>query len=143
MAHEPIRSIIHKKVGGGPLHAHIILIYTHMALQKGYRVEDDTKVMPQLGMELPDVVITKTEKVHDGARIVRKTWRYRVEVIDTHDPVPDGSLRGGYDGLFKLFVSEAAKWCAAGHGDKYDCPTPPNHPLCYDSIIRLCERNLP
>ena len=153
MSYEPLRSVIHKKVGGGDLHAHIILIYTHLAQKRGYRVDDDTKFLPQAGMELPDAVLSRTDKVHEGARIVRKTWRYRVEVIDTHDPIPDGAglLKGGYDGVFKLFVREAEKWCRQAHGEHdglsraeqlaRDWNT--GHHLCYESIIRLCERNLP
>lgn len=146
-------SILHLKLGGGTRHRTVCAVLGALAPLRGWRVDDFTAYRPQEGQQLPDLVISKTEKVHDGPRIIRKDYRYRIEVIDTHDPIPDGNPGFGFNGVVKVLIADWERRCSSGHdrGDEQG-PNPsqfvneissrPHFP-CYDGLIWLLERSLP
>jgi hypothetical protein len=137
MTADPKTSTLRLKIGGGTRHRIVCAALGALALERGWRVDDFTAYRPQEGQVLPDLVISKSEKVHQGARIVRKDYRYRIEVIDSHDPIPDGNPGFGFNGVVKVLVSDWERHCS----DKSLENLP--HPPCYDGLLWLLERSLP
>ena len=106
-----VKQTIHIKLGGGMQHRLGIVIAAEVATRKGYKVEDMTTWRGQ-DME-PDLVIVRRDRVPTGTGDGRgtvggswRTFRYRVEVIDTHDPVPDWDPKGGFDEVIKINVGD-------------------------------------
>jgi len=96
------KSILRLKVGGGVLHRIGILIAADVALRKGYKVEDMTGWRGS--GEEPDLVIVKREKMMNVPKRPWASFRLRLEIIDSHDPVPQWDGGGGYDELIKIHV---------------------------------------
>src|SRR3990167_185205 len=150
MTAEPLRSIFHLKVGGGTRHKIATMAFAVIAAEKGFRIEDSSRIIPQKGDELPDLVICKEDRFHDGAKRYKKVLRWAIEIVDTHNPIRRENWPG-YEDTLRVFIKKAEKWCAEGHGAcpngdvriQSATPGPPlPHPLCLDSLVRLCERSL-
>lgn len=73
-----------------------------VAAAKGWAVErqDYYKGLPTE----PDLVIRREETMIDGPRRKKMVLRYRVEVVATHDPLPDGR-DPQYDDVLKIDIS--------------------------------------
>src|SRR3990167_7264134 len=145
------------KLGGGLRNRIAICAYAVVAAKNGWRVLP----MDRYGNdgEIPDLVIEKEDRMRDGSRRWNEKLRYRVEVIDTHDPVPDYKPGdGGYQDCVKVFLKKGYEYCGSAHGNvvgdnlaerlassetalEFDGFA--EHPLCLDGLIWLCERNLP
>jgi len=93
-----VKQTAHIKLHGGQRHRLGIAIAAEVATRKGYLVED-MSTWRGSGEE-PDLVLRKREKIGREWKILR----YRLEVIDTHDPVPNWDKSGGYDDLIKIRV---------------------------------------
>ena len=143
MSREPLSTIFHVKVGGATRHKITTMAYAVIAAEKGWRVEDNTRLIAQKGDEIPDLVISKEDRFHDGARRYKKTLRYAIEIVDTHDPERSEKWLG-YEDTIKVYIKKAEEWCRFAHGPLEDYIVGGNsHPLCLDSLIRLCERSIP
>ena len=149
MTAEPLRSIFHLKVGGGTRHKIATMAFAVIAAEKGFRIEDSSRIIPQKGDELPDLVISKEDRFHDGAKRYKKVLRWAIEVVDTHDPIRRENWPG-YEDTLKVYIKKAEEWCFSGHQSHFPIavekiskgPEHP-HPLCLDSLVRLCERSIP
>src|SRR3990167_1339764 len=133
------------KLGGGLRHRIAICAYAVVAAKNGWRVLP----MDRYGNdgEIPDLVIEKEDRMRDGSRRWNEKLRYRVEVIDTHDPVPDYKPGdGGYQDCVKVFLKKGDDHCAHNHAPanlKHIHAESETHPLCLGGLIWLCERCLP
>ena len=101
MSNVLVRQTVHIKLHGGVTHRLGIAIAAEVAARKGYAVED-MSTWRGAGEE-PDLVIRKREKLGPGPQ-GWKVLRFRLEIIDTHDPVPEWDRKGGYDELYKIHV---------------------------------------
>ena len=102
MSHPGVRHFLSLKLGGSDEHRIAIAMAAIYAAQRGFRV-DDQQYYKGLPTE-PDLVISRREKLRDGARIRDVPFRFRVEVVDTHDPIPDGKDKS-YDDVLKINIS--------------------------------------
>src|SRR5947208_17024369 len=98
-----VRHFISLKVGGSDEHRIAQCMAAIYASQRGWRVEgqENYKGLPSE----PDLVISKRDKIRDGARIREIPIRYRIEVVSTHDPVPSGR-DPSYDDVLKIFIGD-------------------------------------
>ena len=127
--------IFHLKLGGGERHRLAICAFAIVAAKNGWKVLPTDKYVD----EIPDLIIEKQDRFSEGARRRTETMRYRIEVIDTHDPVPDYKPGdGGYTDCIKVLIRDADTWCSTGH-----LVASFGHPLCIDGLFWLCERSLP
>ena len=130
--------IFHLKLGGGIRHRLAICAYAIVAAKNGWRGLPTDRFGNE--GEIPDLIIEREDRIHEGARRRNVKFRYRVEIIDTHDPVPDYKPGdGGYQDCIKVFLKKGEEFCLRGH----DLTPPQNHSLCLDGLLWLCERNLP
>ena len=100
--HPAVRHFLSLKLGGSDEHRIAIAMAAIYSAQRGFRV-DDQQYYKGLPTE-PDLVISRREKMRDGPRIREVLFRYRVEVIAAHDPVPDGKDKS-YDDVLKINIS--------------------------------------
>ena len=146
MTSEPLRSIFHLKTGGGTRHKIATMAFAVIAAERGFRIEDNTRIVPQKGDELPDLVISKEDRFHDGAKRYKKVLRWAIEIVDSHDPVRRENWPG-YEDTLRVLIKKAEEWCLDAHLEKNVVFLRPStmkaHPLCLDSLVRLCERSLP
>ena len=149
MTAEPLRSIFHLKVGGATRHKIATCAMAVVAAHAGFKIEDNTRIVPQKGDELPDLVISKEDRFHDGAKRYKKVLRWAIEIVDTHDPKRAENWPG-YEDVLRVYIKKAEEWCKNAHDGQFYADTitmnsqvPCPHPLCLDSLIRLCERSLP
>ena len=137
---------MHLKLGGGIRHKIATCAMAVVAAHGGFKIEDNTRIVPQKGDELPDLVISKEDRFHDGAKRYTKVLRWAIEVVDTHEP-KRAERWPGYEDTLKVFIKKAENWCLDAHPEKnvvYLLPsTMKPHPLCLDSLIRLCGACLP
>jgi len=132
MTREPAKYIFHLKLGGGDRHKLAICAMAITAAKNGFRV------LPTdgYGEMVPDLIIQREDVFHDGAHRIHKRLTYRVEVVDTHDPIPDSKPGGQFDDVVKVLLSKADVFCDTEH---IGWP----HPLCIQGLFWLCERSLP
>ena len=144
MSGGPVKLIL----GGGDIHQLGIAAAAIVALEKGYEVEDMTHYRPGEGGEIPDLILRKKIPAWNGRKKAVLTQRYRLEVIDSHDPVGDftaeAARRGGYEDIIKVFISKAEERCDGNHvGELTYLPTMQQHPLCIESLLTECRRQIP
>jgi hypothetical protein len=93
------RATVRLSLGGGPRHRLATLIAAEVALEKKYHLEDTTTWRG--GRVIPDLVLSKNGR----------SWKDRetlwLEVIDTHDPRREWSIRGyGVRDVLALFIAD-------------------------------------
>ena len=142
--------IMHLKLGGGDRHRLAICAIAIVAAKNGFRIERmDEYHTGQEGSEIPDLVIKRTERMLEGPRRWSETMRYRVEVVDTHDPVPDWKPgKDGFDDCVKVQLVRGDDYCWKGHGKNPNSVVGQGgdenpHSLCIEGLFWLCERSLP
>lgn len=130
--------IFHIALGGGDRHKLGICAMAIAATNNGYKVENMDSYRPGHKGEVPDLIISRQEKMISGPRRYQKSFRYRVEIIDTNDPVPDpeASLLMGFDDVVKVELKKGDDYCAG------PCGTAP-HMLCVKGLLKICEAALP
>lgn len=131
--------IFHILLGGGDRHKLAICALAIVAANSGYKVERmDLYKVGQYG-EVPDLIISKKHKVRqpDVRGLFWKTYRYRCEIVDTHDPLLNyKSLLAGFDDVVKVELKRGDDYCAG------PCGTAP-HLLCVKGLLKICEAALP
>lgn len=137
--------IFHIRLGGHDRHKLAICAMAITASNHGYKVEDMTFYRPGQTGEVPDLVINRREKMRDGPKKYEQTFRYRVEIIDSNDPVPNpkASLLMGFDDVVKVLLKGGDRYCYSGHAGRNPQAPLASHPLCVDGLLQLCERSLP
>ena len=139
MSGGPVKLIL----GGGDIHQLGIAAAAIVALEKGYEVEDMTHYRPGEGGEVPDLILRKKIPAWNGRKKAVLTQRYRLEIIDSHDPVGDftaeAARRGGYEDIIKIFISKAEERC----DEDYVEGVTQSHPLCIESLLTECRRQIP
>jgi len=147
MSGGPVKIIL----GGGEIHQIGIAAAAIVALEKGYDVEDMTHYRPGEGGEVPDLILTKRLRGWKKLRPIQGfVQRYRLEVIDSHDPVGDftaeAARRGGYADIIKVFISKAETRCSKNHvgiPTRLELEHPQSHPLCIEALLEECRRQIP
>src|SRR6266699_5234932 len=101
-ARPDVRHFLSLKVGGSNEHRIAQCMAAIWSTQQGWRVESQENYRG-LPTE-PDLVISRRDKIRDGARIREIPLRYRIEIIGTHDPIPDG-IDKSYDEVLKIHIA--------------------------------------
>src|SRR3990167_8647543 len=141
MTSEPLRSIFHIKAGGATCHKIATMAFAVIAAEKGFRIEDSSRIVPQKGDELPDLVISKEDRFHDGAKRYKKVLRWAIEVVDTHDPIRRENWPG-YEDTLKVYIKKAEEWCANGHGLLRDSMNEADRLASIETTARSEERRV-
>ena len=123
--------------GGGPVHQVGIACAAIVALEKGYAIADMTAFRPGQTGDAPDLIISKSEKRDDPGSGYKRWFKdqWRVEVIDSNDPVPDWTAdtakSAGYVDIVKIEIAKAKKGC---NGES----TP-----CIACLLEYCRERIP
>ena len=124
-------------LGGGPVHQVGIACAAIVALGNGYAIAVMTVFRPGQTGDAPDLIIYKAERVRDNTarttRWIKRSWR--VEVIDSNDPVPDWTAdtakSAGYVDIVKIEIAKAKAGC---NGETVPCVA---------CLLEYCRERIP
>ena len=144
--------IWHIYLGGNRRHKMGIAASAIIATERGYEVERMDSYRPGQEGQVPDLMLRKEVRVKREGRPFDAVKFFRVEVVDSNDPVPDWHPGfDGFDECYKVFLSKWDKWCAGGHGGELMAQSGgtdlvlahPPHPPCLDGLFHIVEEAIP
>ena len=138
--------IWHIYLGGNRRHKMGIAASAIISTERGYEVERMDSYRPGQEGQVPDLMLRKVVRVKREGRTLDVVKFFRVEVVDSNDPVPDWHPGfDGFDECYKVFLSKWDKWCGTAHGDHADDGIARDgaHPPCLDGLFHVVEEAIP